>query len=231
MTARRLPVAALAVLAVLLAGACGTDDGSTGRSADEGAPGESGGLPAGGGDVPTTQRAVAAIALEHLPRTPHLFPADVSSDLPRGTLGAGLRYDPTGESDGRLVEVMVGPPLRLDLCEGADGCVRRTVEGGELVRLWELEEPEEDGGHLVVLMVRDDEVVYALNAADTITGDPRELDLRFPVEDLEELVQDERLGLTTSRAAVDAGSRIECWRTGPGRPCADGGTEPEVPEA
>lgn len=40
-------------------------------------------------------------------------------------------------------------------------------------------------------------------SAETITKDPREMELRFQVELLEEIVQDERLGRTTTQAAID----------------------------
>lgn len=197
--------------------ACGDDPGTGSDS-----------LSPGSGDVPITSKAIAAVTLEHVPHTPHVFTTSTDKEDPDGMVGADLRYDPTGESDGGLLRVVVSPTLEEDPCgEHTDGCERRQVEGGELVVVWQLEEPEEDGGFLAVVMLREDEVVYAYNAAETITKDPRDMELRFPVELLEEIVTDQRLGLTTSQAAVDAGEQIPCWRGGLGGPCEDGGPLPD----
>lgn len=193
----RLALAAALALLALAAG-CGDDPGT----------GTGSGPPASG-DVPITSKAIAAITLERVPQTRHVSSTYTDEQDPDGMVGADLRYHPTGESDGALLRVVVTPTLGQEPCgEHLDGCERREVEGGELVVAWQLEEPEEDGGYVAVMMLREDEVVYASNFAETITRDPRQMELRFSVELLEEIVQDERLGLTTSQAMVDAGEQL-----------------------
>lgn len=73
---------------------------------------------------------------------------------------------------------------------------------------------------MVVLLRRADEEVFALTSGDVITGDPREMDLAIPVETLEDIVTDPRLGLTTSRDVVDAGEELADWDGGEPDPTA-----------
>lgn len=191
-------------LAVVLAGlvlttACGTDAG-TGPS----------------GDVPITARAVAAVAFDHVPddttsRTATTTRGDAE---PKGTIGADLRYGGDGESDGDLLRISVAPTTDDDRCAEKlllDGCVEQQVDGGSLVTSWQEEEPEEDPGYVAVSLRRDDATVSVRWSGDVITGDPREQDLRIAVEAMTDLVQDERLGLTTSQTAIDDGEALDGW--------------------
>ncbi|WP_121252051.1 hypothetical protein [Nocardioides ferulae] len=199
---RLVRLIALACAVALAATACGDDT--------------AGDLPAGGGDVPITSRAVAAVAFEHVPLTSDAGATWTGRDDTPGTVGADLRYDADGEYDGDLLSVVVAPADGdAPACEPDDPqCEAREVDGGTLLLAWDEVAPEEDPGYVAVAMDRGDEVVSVLLAGDEITGDPREQDLRFSVETLEELAQDERLGLTTSQAVVDAGEELEDWTGG-----------------
>lgn len=197
----RLPVPALGLLLAL--GACGTDPGPGGQD--------------GRDDLPITQRAIAAVALEHAPTdTTHRQATYTDDTDPQGALGADLRYDGGGEDDGGLLRVFLSPTTEQpeDLCEHADvygGCEVREVDGGRLVFRWFEAEPEEDPGGVSVTMLRPDETVSAGWSGDTITGDPRDQDLRIPVDVLEAIVRDDRISLTTTQDVLDLGERLDDW--------------------
>lgn len=203
MTRRLLSAGSAAALAVGLftSGACGSEPGS----------------PAGGrGDVPITQRAIAVVALDHLPDRPnHLQATWTDRRSPRGLLGADLRYGYGGEDDGDLVRITISPEVTPHPCrgEGPDGCARLSADaGGTAYLLWDRVEPEEDPGYVAVVLQREDEQVVALTAGETIRKDPREQrNLRVPVATLEELVRDDRLHLEVTQDVVDAGERLEGW--------------------
>lgn len=83
-------------------------------------------LPPEGQRVPITQRAIAAIALEHLPDETTTRQATYTDKrTPEGLLGADLRFGGGGEYDGDLVRVIVQPLAEPeDPCtEYDDGCV------------------------------------------------------------------------------------------------------------
>ncbi|RYJ05715.1 MAG: hypothetical protein EON52_10115 [Actinomycetales bacterium] len=186
---------------VLLAG-CG----------DEGAPAD------GDGDVPITQRAIAAMTLEHAPEdtTSRVATYTDRSD-PEGALGADLRYRGDGEYDGDLLRVFLSPPSRDENPCGDDDegrCDSREVDGGTLTLSWDVEEPEEDPGYVAVVLQRDEETVSALWFGDTITGDPRDQDLFISIDTLEDIAQDPRISLTTSQEVVDAGADLDDWDGG-----------------
>lgn len=181
---------------------------------------------AGTGDVPITQRAIAAVALDHLPDDTTSRSATSTTEgedgSPKGSLGADLRYGGDGETEGDLARVFVSPEVEKDDCpdEIQDGCVEREVEAGTLVLRWQEEEPEEDPGYVAVSLRRDDATISASWSGDVITGDPREQDLRISISSMEDLVQDERLGLTTSQATIDAGEALDDWDGGEPDPAA-----------
>ena len=175
--------------------------------------------PAGGGQVPITQRAIAAIALEHAPTDTTRREATYTDRRDaEGSLGADLRYHGDGESDGDLLRVFVAPGHGpADICaeNGYDAdCETRQVEGGILSLRWQTKMPEEDPGIVVVEMQRADESVSVLLAGPDITRDPRKEDLFVPVDVMEAIAQDERISLTTSQAVVDAGERLDDWDGG-----------------
>jgi hypothetical protein len=166
------------------------------------------------GDVPITQRAIAAMALEHAPdNTTHRQATYTDRRDPKGSLGADLRYRGGGESDGDLLRVFLSPgPGPKDLCRNAgDGCESREVDGGTLALMWVEVEPEEDPGYVSVVMQREDETVSVGWFGDEITGDPRDQDLFIPIKTLEAIAQDPRISLTTSQAVVDAGDELDDW--------------------
>ena len=83
------------------------------------------------------------------------------------------------------------------------------MDGGRLVITWQYVEPEEDPGIVVVSMRRPDEDVIVYYAGDNIEGDPRELDLSIPVEDMTAVVQDQRISLTTSAEVIELGENLD----------------------
>jgi hypothetical protein len=198
-----LTVSTLGLVLVLAVGGCGSDPGSSGPGVRD--------------DLPLTQRAIAAVALEHAPTdTTHRQATYTDRRDPPGALGADLRYDGGGEDDGGLLRVFLTPETEKpeDLCEHADvygGCEVREVDGGRLVVQWFEAEPEEDPGGVAVTMIRADETVSAGWSGDTITGDPRDQDLRIPIDVLEAIVQDQRISLTTTQDVLDLGERLDDW--------------------
>ena len=200
---RRSLVAVLCGLVVVAACGTGSDTG------------------AGADDVPMTQRAIAAVALEHLPddTTSRTATATSGDDDPQDSLGADLRYS----RDGGLLRVVVSSPDEKDPCpdEVLDGCVEREVDGGTLVLTWQEEEPEEDPGQVSVLLRRRDATISTSWSGDVITGDPREQDLTISVAAMEDVVQDQRLGLTTSQATIDEGASLDDWDGGEPDPAAN----------
>jgi hypothetical protein len=167
--------------------------------------------------VPITQRAIAAVTLEHAPaETTHRQATWTDPRYRGGGLGADLRYHGDGESDGDLLRVFVTPsagPARP--CQGRHPrCVSRNVDGGRLTLSWVLEEPEEDPGYVDVLMQRGDEMVEVIWAGDVIRRDPRDQHLFIPVGTLEDIAQDPRIGMTTTQAVVDAGAALPAWNGG-----------------
>jgi hypothetical protein len=168
-----------------------------------------------GGNIPITQRAIAAVALEHLPTntTPREATYTDNHD-PKGALGADLRYHGDGESDGGLLRVFISPKVDKHPCPGEylDGCETRSVPGGTLVLTWQKEEPEEDPGFVDVTMVRDGQETRVSWFGDTIKGDPRKQHLMISVKKLQQVAQDPRLRRTTSQDAIDAGKALKHWK-------------------
>ncbi|SEB48720.1 hypothetical protein SAMN04489844_0259 [Nocardioides exalbidus] len=76
-----------------------------------------------------------------------------------------------------------------------DACVTFSHGGSDLVLAWQELEPEEDPGVVYVADVRDDEAVLAHYSGVGITGDPRDLDLGITVDQMADIVTDERLTL------------------------------------
>ncbi len=159
------------------------------------------------GDEPITARAVAAVALEHVSTDTS---SRVAAHEDYGVVGAEFRYGADGEYDGDLLAVSVSPSRGdVDPCRGMDGCETEKVDGGRLVITWQDVEPEEDPGIVVVSMRRPDEDVIVYYAGDNIEGDPRELNLSIPVEDMTAVVQDQRISLTTSAEVIELGENLD----------------------
>lgn len=199
MSARSRRLAVLGVLAALALGGCG--DGAAG----------------GGGREPITARAVAAIALDHLPAddTSSRGATYVDRTDPPGHVGADLRFGGGEGDDGDLVRVTVTPDRPLPGCatlEGYDGCA---ALAGDLVLAWDEVEPEEDPGLVVVRTERDGATVAALLAGPSVEGDPRRQDDLAPlVETLTSIVRDERLAPRVPGQVLAAGEALDGWDGG-----------------
>lgn len=198
---RRTPALLGALALVVVSTACGDESDPSGPS----------------GTAALTSRAIAAVMLDHLPDdTTHRQATPVDEYSPKGLVGAELSYHGDGEYDGDSVEVTVQPG-RLGPCDRGDHC----TELGDDVRLtWGEMIPEEDPGGVGLSRQNGDEVVHLGYAGPSITGDPRELDLEFPVELLAELVSDPRLRLETDPSTVAAGEQVDDWSGGEVDPSA-----------
>ena len=176
------------------------------------------------GDQPITQRAIAAVALDHLPHDTTTREATYTDKGdPEGALGADLRYDGDGEDDGGLLRVFISPKVEKDPCgnEYLDGCTKQGVDGKAVVLRWTEEEPEEDPGQIEIVAVRHGAQITVTWSGDIVKGDPRKQDLAISIDQMTAVALDQRLRLTTSRHVIDAGEQLEHW---------DGG-EPEMVDA
>lgn len=162
------------------------------------------------GDVPTTARALAWLAADHLgdPRS-----ATAEDDAAEEFGGSGAVG--TEMSIGQQLVLAVGrrlPPADFDCeserTEGLGGC----VETGDGVLMWELETPEEDPGVVYVVVPKGDGAVLMFGSGTAITGDPRELDLPISVAEMFEVANDPRVDVTTTQEAVDGGRDLDYWR-------------------
>ncbi len=172
--------------------------------------------PVGGAadDEPITPRAVAAVALDHLPGdTTHRGASYVDAASPRGSVGAELRYGGGEGDDGDLVEVLVVPLESVPEdtgCGNADHCV--TDDGVQVS--WEQEVPEEDPGLVHLSTRRDGARVSVMYAGPAITGDPREQELPISFADLMDVVRDPRLALRATDETLRAGEELDDWAGG-----------------
>lgn len=183
--------------------------------------------PVDAGDEPTTSRSLAAVVVDHLgdrlgdPYAGADGVAGVRDGTGRGVVAAAdLRFGARDgdDRDNHLV-VAVGTSFENHRasCEelGAqddhlDGCA--DIEGGVL--LWQLEEPEEDSGVVLVRVRKGDTDVAMTYLGPTVTGDPRELDMSISVEDMVEIADDPRVDVTTSTEAVEDGEALDWWQEG-----------------
>lgn len=198
----------------------------TGCSAGDGAGPEDGAGPGSGpGDEPTTSRALAAVVAGHLDE--QLGDPYVGTDGLEGVGGgtgrrvvatADLRFarQPGDDRDTHLVTTVGAPSgggaptcRRVEAEDDSfDGCA--DVEGG--VVLWQLEQPEEDSGAVVVRVRKGGAEVAMTYLGRAVTGDPRDLDLSIGVDDMLDIARDPRVDLTTSVEAVEAGETLEWWQ-------------------
>ncbi len=171
--------------------------------------------------VPITQRAIAAVALEHLPTdTTGRSAMYTHQRHPDGLLGADLRYHGDGEYDGDLVRVSVGPRHPAS-CSRFSHCATLSSPPNTTTTLvWQTEVPEEDPGIYYVVHRRGDQQVIAYASGPAITTDPRQLSLEISVDMLVSVAQDPRLTLLTTQAVVDAGAALADWEGGEPDPLA-----------
>jgi hypothetical protein len=166
--------------------------------------------------VPITDRALIAVAAEHL-GTPER--AQIDQDpygLKHPIAAAHMRY-PVPSEDGDLVAIRVGTGLdpRWDTaCKPKylrGGCF--TVDGVQ-VSWWE-EIPEEDPGSVGIIAHRRNGVLVLVSYSGTsIAGDPRNQDLSVSLDGLIAVARDARIDKTTSQSVVDAGEKLEYWTFG-----------------
>lgn len=185
---------------------------------DEAGPATDTSLPPERDRVPITSRAVAAIALDHLPDDTEAREPSAPFDHDPRSAGALLGYG-SEQHDVSFV-VRVSPPVDEEPCPKLyDGCVEMGGDDGSPMFLrWQELEPEEDPGVVDVVLDRGDERVRIELNGPEILGDPRELDLPVWVEQALEVAQDPRLRLRTSREAVEAGERLDKWDEDEGNP-------------
>lgn len=166
--------------------------------------------------VGLTPEALAAVALEHVEEEPRV--GRRMNETEHGA-GEGVRFQ-FGEtpSDTTTLNVSVAPPEESSDCsqdtEDADGCEELDVDGQTVYVLWEEEAPDEGPGLVVVWTEREGEFVGTYYAGDptdgdTISGDPREQDLLIDVEEMVDIVTDERLTLAPSDDVLALGDDLD----------------------
>ncbi len=169
-----------------------------------------------GGNVPTTARALAAVAAEYTPKpSSATSEEDAAEEFAGGGVGAELRF-PNGDqqSDGDSVVLAVGTGLdeAFFACDTVPDRPKGCAETHGGVLLWEEEAPEEDPGVVYVVLPKEKGAVLMFYSGPKVTGDPRELDLPISVDDLFEIAADPRVDRTTSQDAIDAGADLAFWR-------------------
>jgi hypothetical protein len=177
---------------------------------------------AGGDPGRITHRAVAAVALEHLPTDTSGRAASYTSEsTPPEQVSVDLRYGADGEYDGDLVSIAVSArsPQGGGACENDRGqrCVDLPTEVGSagLQLRWTEEAPEEDPGGVAVVLLRDSGETASIGyAGPAITGDPRELDLPIGVDTLVDVVEDPRLRYQATSETLALGEELDDWEGG-----------------
>jgi hypothetical protein len=199
------------VLTGVLSG-CGPADQPPADGASDGA--SETGDPVRGGDEGTTAASLAWVTAEHLGKPASAAAeTDISGELGPGSVGTDLLYRPSPGDDGDRLTVAVGKGTLEELgCRdpgggAGTGCVR-TSRG---TVLWERAAPGEDPGNVAVGVRKGAVTVLVFQSGPDITGDPRRLRLPIAVSDMFEIAEDPRIDVTTSRAAVDAGSALSYW--------------------
>ena len=201
----RCAAALLTVMALMAS--CGENDGTPADDA------------ARGGDRPTTARALAAIAVE---RVGEPESATSSGDLDelykQEGVGSELRFSADGEYDGDQFEVRVGIGFQLFEPDCDSPSIRDNPRlggcedvGGGMLLLWEVYEPESDPGAVYVVLSKGEATVLVSQSGPTIDADPRRLDMPISVDDMLAVARDERVDLTTSQEAIDAGEALDYW--------------------
>ncbi|MEI2809001.1 MAG: hypothetical protein V9F00_01940 [Nocardioides sp.] len=171
---------------------------------------------------PITARAVAAVALRHLPDdTTSIRAADLGMAAARGAVGADLRYpDRDGAGGDRHISVTVTPRAgetkAPDPCAQTNGCVRLKDGSapGDVYLNWQLEQPAEDPGIVVLTRITSDVVVHVVWDGAKVTDDPRNLPIQPSLADLEAVVTDSDLAPLVSQGVIEAGKDVAGWSGG-----------------
>lgn len=161
-----------------------------------------------------TNRAVAAVMLDHVSGRTDWREATYNRDhrYPRGTRGADFRYHAGEGDDGDFLRTVVTPYRRIR-CGEYEKCA--WLRHHRVLLSWEKVAPEEDPGYVAVATRHAGSVATVSYAGPDITRDPRRMRLEFPVHRLVKLVRDPRLRLFTTAATVRAGTRVEHWHPEP----------------
>lgn len=154
-----------------------------------------------------TSEAIAAVALEHVEDEPRSATA-VSE--PGEGVAASMKFGPD-DFDSQFLAVGVGEEGLFGDCadDSNDGCEELDIDGKTVWVAWQEEEPEEDPGIVTVWTERGDALVSAVYAGDVITGDPRDQELFIDVDQLIDIVSDERLAEKTSEDVVEMGEDLD----------------------
>lgn len=171
--------------------------------------------PADDSREPVTPQALAVVAAERAG-----VPSHASGSSEAAGTGAELRYRADGEYDGDLLAVGVATgDVSEEIPEcGPDSPVTCVDLGDETTLYYDLVDPEEDPGYVSVVTTKGDATVLVHAAGETITADPRTLDLRWSVDDLVAIAQDPRVDVTTTPETVAAGEELSWWTESPSRP-------------
>jgi hypothetical protein len=183
------------------------------------------------------QSDVAAASSAPEDMTPRALAAAVAAQLPDAELVAAhvdkggdsdeedaLRVDLTFDADGSQTRVTVvatddpGDFPGRHPCQThgniLDGCLESTgPDGSSSVLLWKDKSPDEGPGIVDVVSVRPEALVWAeYDGIQAVTGDPRDLDLAVPVNDMLAAVSDPSVGLDAGPDQLRAGDDLGAWR-------------------
>lgn len=157
-----------------------------------------------------TPRAVAAIALAHLPTdTVRRMAAPVGEVTPEGMVGADLRY-----ADDQLVRVTVTPADSPGIdAAGLLTCDRPLLDncadlGHDTTLRWQ---PDAEPGRYSLTRLVDGELLHAASIGPAVAEDPRLLEVSPSVEQLRRILMDPALRLTTTVDADSAGEALADW--------------------
>ena len=180
----------------------------------------------GDDEVPSTDRSFAYVAASHVGAPEYATDIDfpfyvlfqgryVGADLV--TKVGNPDKDPARGGElcpGDSVIVMAGTefdgsdPTTCDDSEPYPYC--EPLDGGGAMT-WALEDPEEDPGYMSVAVRKGETTVVVIFSGPHITRDPRTMDLPVTLDQLVDIARDDRIDLTTTQAAVDAGAALDYW--------------------
>ena len=148
------------------------------------------------GDSALSAHRIAEVVTDHLERTPvkvdrwEVMTRELGVEAP----GAQLRF-----AHDDFLAVAVAPTTDSALvCARPtffDQCVSLVHDGTKLILGWQEFEPEEDPGVVYVINRRDSEDVVADYSGTLIKGDPRKQRLGISIEEMADIVTDDRLTL------------------------------------
>lgn len=149
-----------------------------------------------GSNSELSPQRISAIVSDHVDqRKPQVSRWDVMTrELGVNASGAGLRY-PGGDFLGVAVAPKTDSALLCTTRRFFDECAQFIHEGTELVLGWQKRVPEEDPGVVYVINHRRTEDAVAHYSGTSITADPRNLRLGITIQEMADIVTDQRLTL------------------------------------